>query len=105
MLVLVTKQVVDQERTQEKTNPEKGCRGTSTNNVLPRQRNFIPTPGYSVLSDSEKDRRNKELAQRNREALQAMRDKCKVVITPIEDMPNRAVLLSPKEDKSVIGND
>ena len=74
-------------------------RGTATKNVLPRQRNFVPTPGYSVLSNSEKARRNKELAQRNHEALQAMREKCKVVITPIDQTPNGIVLLTKTPEK------
>ena len=50
-----------------------------------------------MLSNSEKDRRNKELAQKNCDALQAMRDKCQVVITPVEDTPNAAALLLPEK--------
>ena len=77
-------------------------RGIATKNVLPRQRNFVPTPGYSVLSNSEKDRRNKELAQQNREALQAMREKCKVVITPIDQTANGIALLTKTPEKEQV---
>ena len=83
---------------------------SSTENTLPRPTKFVATPGYSVLSHGEKEKRNKELAQQNREALQAMRDqnKCKVVLTPVNvpvDYVKTVEIgnndMSPKEELSL----
>ena len=64
------------------TNRGSSC---STKIILPRPGKFIPTPGYSILSDTEKQKRNKELAEKNRLALQSLRKECKVVLTPMDD--------------------
>ena len=64
---------------------EKKLQVVSTKIILPKPGKFIPTPGYSILSDTEKQKRNKELAEKNRLALQSLRKECKVVLTPVDD--------------------